>query len=554
MAENASNITINDLENTISEIITTTPCCSKCEFYNCCFGNKNICSKEIFIMGFKQLNPREQRILLLKYGWFNNHKYNDVEISQILNLSEGYMKQQIEKAIDSLSNQFYLCCNTKALFFACYNANQESFYLSAIQALSKHNDIYFEMESSIKFSIDYQIVDQRATFYQSITKIRNELSEDIYEINYLNPYNSLFSKLKIKSLRQLLYTSLEILLEAFDYDDNKLYGLEILLNEKGFNFKERSLNVNFENRLVNELFDSLKKDIKYDINLSETDLPSGVVIGLLNKGINSIWQLFNHVSKIYGSPCVSLDNLNNYLLKYFDDLPNIEIQKMIVNMIDGYFYNEGYVVSIHEASFVVSIKYLREVINSLAVNTKNQKISIIETINTIKSMKRRTVNSIFQYFISNGIIHIFDLPFSILFTDEYKHKLLYTKNVSTFNEILCSDITINGDYFVLKIIFNFILNHRAEINNKSLIDKAEKIIEICEGYESSMLYHPIEELDLSVRSYMCLKRNDVNTVYDIINYSEDDMMKIRNLGRKNLDEITEKIKALGFSLKDSDNE
>ena len=62
----------------------------------------------------------------------------------------------------------------------------------------------------------------------------------------------------------------------------------------------------------------------------------------------------------------------------------------------------------------------------------------------------------------------------------------------------------------------------------------------------------IEELDLSVRSFNCLKRAGINTVEDLINKSEDDMMKFRNLGRKSLEEVLAKLDSLGFSLTKDD--
>ena len=58
----------------------------------------------------------------------------------------------------------------------------------------------------------------------------------------------------------------------------------------------------------------------------------------------------------------------------------------------------------------------------------------------------------------------------------------------------------------------------------------------------------IEELDLSVRSFNCLKRAGINTVEDLINKSEEDMMKVRNLGRKSLEEVVAKLASLGFTL------
>ncbi|HRL86627.1 MAG TPA: DNA-directed RNA polymerase subunit alpha, partial [Candidatus Fimenecus sp.] len=62
----------------------------------------------------------------------------------------------------------------------------------------------------------------------------------------------------------------------------------------------------------------------------------------------------------------------------------------------------------------------------------------------------------------------------------------------------------------------------------------------------------IEELDLSVRSFNCLKRAGINTVEDLISKSEDDMMKVRNLGRKSLEEVIAKLESLNFTLRKDD--
>ena len=63
----------------------------------------------------------------------------------------------------------------------------------------------------------------------------------------------------------------------------------------------------------------------------------------------------------------------------------------------------------------------------------------------------------------------------------------------------------------------------------------------------------IDELELSVRSYNCLKRAGINTVQELTNRTAEDMMKVRNLGRKSLEEVFAKLKDLGLQLKDSDN-
>ena len=82
-------------------------------------------------------------------------------------------------------------------------------------------------------------------------------------------------------------------------------------------------------------------------------------------------------------------------------------------------------------------------------------------------------------------------------------------------------------------------------NTEIMVEKDDK------GKEK-VLEMTIEELDLSVRSFNCLKRAGINTVEDLISKSEDDMMKVRNLGRKSLEEVVWKMASLGFSLRKDD--
>jgi len=70
--------------------------------------------------------------------------------------------------------------------------------------------------------------------------------------------------------------------------------------------------------------------------------------------------------------------------------------------------------------------------------------------------------------------------------------------------------------------------------------------------KSRLLETPIEELDLSVRSYNCLKRAGINSVAELVERNEEEMMKVRNLGRKSLEEVQLKLVALGLSLRESD--
>ncbi|MBQ9673661.1 MAG: DNA-directed RNA polymerase subunit alpha [Ruminococcus sp.] len=80
----------------------------------------------------------------------------------------------------------------------------------------------------------------------------------------------------------------------------------------------------------------------------------------------------------------------------------------------------------------------------------------------------------------------------------------------------------------------------------------EVMVEKDDQGKEKVLEMTIEELDLSVRSFNCLKRAGINTVEDLISKSEEDMMKVRNLGRKSLEEVVQKLNSLGFTLRSED--
>ncbi len=79
--------------------------------------------------------------------------------------------------------------------------------------------------------------------------------------------------------------------------------------------------------------------------------------------------------------------------------------------------------------------------------------------------------------------------------------------------------------------------------------KAEIMVEREETIKEKVLEMTIEELDLSVRSFNCLKRAGIDTVEDLVNKTQDDMIKVRNLGKKSLDEVIQKLASLGLGLK-----
>ena len=94
----------------------------------------------------------------------------------------------------------------------------------------------------------------------------------------------------------------------------------------------------------------------------------------------------------------------------------------------------------------------------------------------------------------------------------------------------------------LKLFINLSENGKeAIVMNEKEDDEKEKV-----------LVMNIDELELSVRSYNCLKRANINTVEELISRTQDDMMKVRNLGRKSLDEVVAKLNELGLSFRASD--
>lgn len=90
------------------------------------------------------------------------------------------------------------------------------------------------------------------------------------------------------------------------------------------------------------------------------------------------------------------------------------------------------------------------------------------------------------------------------------------------------------------------------VNLSDKASSAEVMVENDDKGKEKILEMTIEDLDLSVRSFNCLKRAGINTVEDLINKSEEDMMKVRNLGRKSLEEVIQKLNSLGFSLQKED--
>jgi DNA-directed RNA polymerase subunit alpha len=155
-------------------------------------------------------------------------------------------------------------------------------------------------------------------------------------------------------------------------------------------------------------------------------------------------------------------------------------------------------------------------------------------------------------------------PIGVIYTDSIftpVYKVNYTVsntrvgNITDYDK-LTFEVATNGTISAKEAIslaakilsehINLFIELSAETKNTEImVDREETIKE-------KVLEMTIEELDMSVRSFNCLKRAGIDTVEDLINRTEDDMIKVRNLGKKSLEEVIQKLQSLGLSLRKSD--
>ena len=91
------------------------------------------------------------------------------------------------------------------------------------------------------------------------------------------------------------------------------------------------------------------------------------------------------------------------------------------------------------------------------------------------------------------------------------------------------------------------------VNLSETIRHLDTLVKTEDDKQQQILKMAIEEMDLSVRSYNCLKRANIHTVEDLTKKTEDDMLKVRNLGRKSLEEVIQKLESYGLSLKQQED-
>jgi DNA-directed RNA polymerase subunit alpha len=117
---------------------------------------------------------------------------------------------------------------------------------------------------------------------------------------------------------------------------------------------------------------------------------------------------------------------------------------------------------------------------------------------------------------------------------------VYTNGTMSARDIVSLSAKIIEDHIRLFVNLSENISGMDILVNREK-DKQQKVLEMS-----------IEDMDLSVRSFNCLKRANINTIEDLTKRTEDDMLKVRNLGRKSLDEVIGKLRDLGLDLKNSD--
>ncbi len=121
---------------------------------------------------------------------------------------------------------------------------------------------------------------------------------------------------------------------------------------------------------------------------------------------------------------------------------------------------------------------------------------------------------------------------------------------------LILEVTTNGTRRAVEVVSlaGKILQDHTQLFVDLIEDMAntEILVSPEEDKNSKIMSMSIDELELSVRSHNCLKRANINTVEDLVKKSKDDMLKVKNLGAKSLEEVIEKINNLGLKLRDDE--
>ena len=232
----------------------------------------------------------------------------------------------------------------------------------------------------------------------------------------------------------------------------------------------------------------------------------------------------NNVIEEYNS---EINNLETEIEKYNSDINNLKTEIEELQIIDDYFSNENYRYENVELSKLNIKKDIQEKLNQENIFTMQELIT--KYYNKINSLEK---------------IPIEDLELSVR-----AYRCLKKININTLLDL----IKLPEDK--LKNIENLGKKTYYEIINKKKEKKA--YCEIKQDEDEILTLNnfniDIRELELPVRVYNCLRRNYIRTLYDLMDLTEEDLLQVKNLGKKGLDEILNKLSSMGLGLKGKDS-
>lgn len=268
-----------------------------------------------------------------------------------------------------------------------------------------------------------------------------------------------------------------------------------------------------------------------------SSLPGAAIVNFKLEGAQ---HEFQSVDGILEDVITIVLNLKRVILRVDSDDPDFEI-KVEINKGEG----EVTAADIMHGSELTVVNPEQHICTVAAGGSCKMELTIRRGVGYVGSNDNKQYNS------SIGVIAI-DSIYTPITNVCFNVAKTRVENVASFDE-LTIEVTTNGSISAkeaLAIASKMMIEHlQVVVEMSEKASSTEYMFEPDEDQANSKLSMTIDDLDLSVRSYNCLKRAALNTVSDLTAKSEEDMMKVRNLGRKSLKEIKEKLEGMGLGFK-----
>ena len=249
------------------------------------------------------------------------------------------------------------------------------------------------------------------------------------------------------------------------------------------------------------------------------------------------------------------DQDKTFEVKLYSELPSIEAQKKAGVKEEELVYSQVITASMIDVTSSEDIKVVnpdQPICTLSAGGTLNMVLLVRNGVGYVSANE----NKVFckdAHSRMNGY-----LPIDSIFTpvERCKYEVSKTRHEDNFDcDQLILEVWTDGSVLATNAVAlaaKFLVEHFAVIQDlNELIKEKEYMVQQEEKSTNTKLDRKIEDLDLSVRSYNCLKRANINTVGELTQKTEEEMMKVRNLGRKSLKEVVQKLREIGLDLKNS---